>query len=126
MHSLYYCLLGRWLCHMRKAVSAFANITVAPKKPFEDTGRLVAHYPSEVVVAVAFVLLASGAGTFPTDLAACAVRNRQSPTLSGTISERAATLVRASRMHHAQARCRRSIACSTAAVSFCASTGLTR
>ena len=58
--SLNYCLLGRWLCHMPEGRFRHASITAAHQKPFECTVGWIAHYTIGVVLAVAFVVLASG------------------------------------------------------------------
>ena len=58
--SLNYCLLGRWLCHMPEGRFRHASITAAYQKPFECTVGWIAHYTIGVVLAVAFVVLASG------------------------------------------------------------------
>ena len=57
--SLNYCLLGRWLRHMPGRFR-HASITAAVPKPFECTVGWIAHYTIGVVLAVAFVVLASG------------------------------------------------------------------
>jgi uncharacterized membrane protein YagU involved in acid resistance len=58
--SLNYCLLGRWLRHMTEGRFRHASITAAPQKPLECTVGWIAHYTIGVVLAVAFVALASG------------------------------------------------------------------
>ncbi len=58
--SLNYCLLGRWLCHMPEGRFRHASITAAPQKPFECTVGWIAHYTIGIVLAVAFVVPASG------------------------------------------------------------------
>ncbi len=58
--SLNYCLLGRWLRHMPKGTLKHASITAALQKPFECTVGRIAHYTIGVVLAVVFVVLASG------------------------------------------------------------------
>ena len=58
--SLNYCLLGRWLRHMPGGTFRHASITAAPQKPFECTVGRIAHYTIGVVLALAFVVLASG------------------------------------------------------------------
>ena len=58
--SLNYCLLGRWLCHMPGGRFRHASITAASQKPFECSVGWIAHYTIGVVLAVGFVMLASG------------------------------------------------------------------
>jgi hypothetical protein len=57
--SLNYCLLGRWLRHLPEGTFRHTSITAAPHKPFECTVGWIAHYTIGVVLAVAFVVLAS-------------------------------------------------------------------
>lgn len=58
--SLNYCLLGRWLLHMPRGTFRHASINAAPQKPFECTVGWIAHYTIGVVLALVFVVLASG------------------------------------------------------------------
>ena len=58
--SLNYCLLGRWVGHMPGGTFTHANINGAPQKPFECAVGLIAHYTIGVVLALVFVVLASG------------------------------------------------------------------
>ena len=58
--SLNYCLLGRWLRHMPEGRFLHTSITAASQKPFECTVGWIAHYAIGVVLAVAFIELASG------------------------------------------------------------------
>jgi len=55
--SLNYCLLGRWLCHIRGGTFRHASIVAASPKPFECTVGWIAHYTIGVVFALVFVLL---------------------------------------------------------------------
>jgi hypothetical protein len=57
--SLSYCVLGRWLRHMPQGTLRHANINAAPSKRFECTIGRIAHYSIGVVLAVAFITLAS-------------------------------------------------------------------
>lgn len=57
--SLDYCLLGRWLRHMPGGTFAHARIAAAPKKRFECAVGYLAHYSIGVVLALAFVVVAS-------------------------------------------------------------------
>ena len=57
--SLDYCLLGRWLRHMPQGTFRHANIAVAPQKSFECTAGWIAHYSIGILMALAFVVLAS-------------------------------------------------------------------
>ena len=59
--SLSYCLLGRWLRHMPGGTLRHTNITAAPRKPLECTVGWIAHYTIGVVLAIVFVVLATGA-----------------------------------------------------------------
>ena len=59
IHSLNYCLLGRWLCHMPGGRFRHASITNAPEKPFECAVGWIAHYTIGVVFALAFVVVVS-------------------------------------------------------------------
>ena len=58
--SLDYCLLGRWLRHMRGGTLRHASITAAARKPLECTVGWVAHYAIGVVFALVFVVFTSG------------------------------------------------------------------
>ncbi|HEX5962238.1 MAG TPA: DUF2938 domain-containing protein [Gemmatimonadales bacterium] len=58
--SLDYCLLGRWVSHMRGGTLRHASIAAAPQKPFECAVGWIAHYSIGVVFAVVFVALTSG------------------------------------------------------------------
>lgn len=58
--SLNYCLLWRWLLHIPGGTFRHANITSAPQKPFECAAGWIAHYTMGVVLAIGFVVLASG------------------------------------------------------------------
>ena len=58
--SLSYCLLGRWLRHMPAGTFRHASITAAAQKPFECTVGWIAHYTIGVMLALGFVVLASG------------------------------------------------------------------
>lgn len=58
--SLNYCLLGRWLRHMPEGTFRHPSITAAPQKTLECPVGWIAHYTIGVVLAVAFVVLASG------------------------------------------------------------------
>jgi hypothetical protein len=59
IHSLNYCLLGRWLCHMPGGRFRHASITDAPEKSFECVVGWIAHYTIGVVFALVFVAIAS-------------------------------------------------------------------
>jgi hypothetical protein len=58
--SLSYCFLGRWFRHMPGGTFRHASITAATPKPFECTVGWIAHYTIGVVLALVFVVLASG------------------------------------------------------------------
>lgn len=58
--SLNYCLLGRWLRHMPAGTFRHASIAAAPAKPLECTVGRIAHYTIGVVLALVFVVSASG------------------------------------------------------------------
>jgi hypothetical protein len=58
--SLNYCLLGRWLLHMRGGTVVHRSIAAAPQKPHECTLGWVAHYLIGTGFGLLFVLLASG------------------------------------------------------------------
>jgi hypothetical protein len=57
--SLNYCLLGRWLRHIRDGTLRHTSITAAAPKPFECTVGWIAHYTIGVVFALVFVALTS-------------------------------------------------------------------
>ena len=57
--SLSYCLLGRWLGHMREGTLRHANISAAPRQPLECTVGWFAHYGIGVLFALGFVVLTS-------------------------------------------------------------------
>jgi hypothetical protein len=57
--SLNYCLLGRWLRHIRDGTLRHTSITAAAQKPFECTVGWIAHYTIGVVFALVFVALTS-------------------------------------------------------------------
>lgn len=58
--SLSYCLLGRWLRHMPEGRIRHASIAAAAPKPHECTIGWMAHYTIGVVLALGFVVCASG------------------------------------------------------------------
>lgn len=58
--SLNYCFLGRWIGHMPSGTFRHASIAASPPKAFECRVGLAAHYSIGVVLALAFVALASG------------------------------------------------------------------
>jgi hypothetical protein len=58
--SLNYCLLGRWLRHMPECTFRHASIIAAPQKPLECTVGWIAHYTIGVVLALVFIVFASG------------------------------------------------------------------
>lgn len=58
--SLNYCLLGRWLSYMPEGVFRHASIAAAPQKTLECMIGWIAHYSIGIVLAVAFVAIASG------------------------------------------------------------------
>lgn len=60
IRSLDYCLLGRWICHMPQGTFRHVRITDAPKKPFECAVGWSTHYTIGVMLAVVFVIFASG------------------------------------------------------------------
>lgn len=60
IQSLNYCLLGRWLRHMREGTFRHTSIAAAPQQPAECTIGLIAHYTIGAVLALVFVVLASG------------------------------------------------------------------
>ena len=55
-----YCLLGRWLCHMRRGRVVHPSIAAAPRIPSECTVGWIAHYTIGVAFALVFVVLMSG------------------------------------------------------------------
>jgi hypothetical protein len=57
--SLNYCLLGRWIAHMRQGTFRHASIAAAPPKPLECPLGWTAHYSIGVMLALTFVVLAS-------------------------------------------------------------------
>jgi uncharacterized membrane protein YagU involved in acid resistance len=57
--SLNYCLLGRWLRHIRGGTLRHTSITAAAQKPFECTVGWIAHYTIGVAFALVFVALTS-------------------------------------------------------------------
>jgi hypothetical protein len=54
-----YCLVGRWLRHMRHGIVRHSNIAAAPQMPAECTAGWIAHYAIGVSYAISLVLLAS-------------------------------------------------------------------
>lgn len=56
--SLDYCLLGRWICHMRHGSFRHVSIAAAAPEPRECILGRTAHYTVGVVLGVAFVALA--------------------------------------------------------------------
>jgi len=58
--SLSYCLLGRWIRHMPGGTFRHASITAASQKQFECTAGWIAHYTIGLLLALAFVVIASG------------------------------------------------------------------
>jgi hypothetical protein len=56
--SLDYCLLGRWVLHMRHGTVRHVSIAAAAPKPFECILGRIAHYSIGVVLGVVFVALA--------------------------------------------------------------------
>lgn len=58
--SLNYCLLGRWLRHMPGGTFRHANINAAAPKSFECTVGWIGHYSIGLMLALGFLLLASG------------------------------------------------------------------
>jgi hypothetical protein len=60
IRSLNYCLLGRWILHMPEGTFGHATILGAPEKPFECTVGWIAHYTTGIMLALVFVVLASG------------------------------------------------------------------
>jgi hypothetical protein len=67
--SLDYCLLGRWISHMRHGTVRHVSIAAAAPKPLECILGRIAHYSIGVVLGVVFVGLApSGWPARPTIL----------------------------------------------------------
>jgi len=58
--SLDFCLLGRWLLHMREGTFRHARIGAAAAKRFECAAGWIAHYSIGVSLAIGFVLLVRG------------------------------------------------------------------
>jgi len=58
--SLNYCLLGRWVSHMRRGTFRHASITAAPPKPLECAVGWIAHYTIGITLALVLVILTSG------------------------------------------------------------------
>ena len=58
--SLNYCFLGRWLRHMPEGTLRHASIAAAPPRAGECTVGWIAHYTIGIVLALVFVLIASG------------------------------------------------------------------
>ena len=58
--SLNYCLLGRWLSYMPEGAFRHSSISTTPQKPLECTIGWIAHYTIGIMLAVAFVVMASG------------------------------------------------------------------
>jgi hypothetical protein len=56
--SLDYCLLGRWICHMRHGTVRHASIAAAAPTPLECVLGRTAHYTIGAVLGVVFVALA--------------------------------------------------------------------
>ena len=57
--SLNYCLLGRWLRHMRGGTFRHANISAAPRQSFECATGWMAHYTIGLTFALTFIALAT-------------------------------------------------------------------
>jgi hypothetical protein len=55
--SLDYCLLGRWVLHMRHGIVVHDSIGAAPKQPHECKAGWAAHYSIGVVFAFIFTAL---------------------------------------------------------------------
>lgn len=73
IRSLDYCLLGRWVLHIRRGVVRHDNIGAAERQPHECPVGWTTHYLIGATFAVIFVLLASeGWLTRPTLLPALA------------------------------------------------------
>lgn len=58
--SLNYCLLGRWLRHMREGTFRHTSIAAAPQKTHECALGWLAHYTIGVVFALVFLVVAPG------------------------------------------------------------------
>ncbi|MEO5957407.1 MAG: DUF2938 domain-containing protein [Nitrospiraceae bacterium] len=58
--SLNFCLVGRWLSHMRTGTFTHANIAAAQKRPVECAIGWIAHYLIGIAFAVLLVMLTSG------------------------------------------------------------------
>ena len=58
--SLDYCLLGRWICHMRHGTARHVSIAAAAPKPFECILGRIAHYTIGVLLGVVFFALVRG------------------------------------------------------------------
>ena len=61
VRSLDYCLLGRWLSHMRRGRIMHESIAAAARQPHECKIGWTAHYAIGVVFAVIFTLLVKDA-----------------------------------------------------------------
>jgi hypothetical protein len=59
--SLDYCLLGRWICHMRHGTVRHVRIAAAASKPLECILGRIAHYTIGAVLSVVFVAIAPSA-----------------------------------------------------------------
>ena len=60
VRSLDYCLLGRWVLHMRHATFLHESITAASRKPRECLAGWIIHYSIGIALALLFVLVVSG------------------------------------------------------------------
>lgn len=58
--SLSYCMLGRWVSHMRNGVFRHRAIAKASAKPFECAIGWATHYAIGVALATAFIVIAPG------------------------------------------------------------------
>lgn len=58
--SLNFCLVGRWLSHMRTGTFTHASIAAAPKRPVECAIGWTAHYLIGIAFAVLLVVVTSG------------------------------------------------------------------
>ncbi len=58
VRSLNYCLLGRWVLHMREGRVVHASIAASAPKPYECPVGWTAHYSIGIGLAMAFVMLA--------------------------------------------------------------------
>jgi len=56
--SLDYCLLGRWISHMRHGTVRHLSIAAAAPKPLECVLGRIAHYTIGIVLGLAFVAIA--------------------------------------------------------------------